>query len=367
MGTILPRKRKDGSIGYIAQIFIKREGKRHREARTFDRKQAAAAWIKKRETEISRSDALFGVSQTKRNALLRDAINRYVAESRKEIGRTKAQVLNAIKTFDIADMPCADIRSQDIVEFATMLSSGRTPQTVANYLSHLSAVFRIANPAWGYALDPQAMKNAFVVTTNLGLTGKSRARDRRPTIAELHLILDHFTKQRRRAPQAAPMAAIAVFALFSTRRQEEIVRIQWKDLDRDSKRVLVRDMKHPGEKIGNDVWVDIPDHAFRVIEAMPRKDERIFPYSTDAVSSAFTRAGKLLGIDDLNFHDLRHEGVSRLFEMGWSIPRVAAVSGHRSWQSLKRYTHLRQAGDKYEEWPWLDRVCTDLIAHERER
>jgi Phage integrase family len=62
---------------------------------------------------------------------------------------------------------------------------------------------------------------------------------------------------------------------------------------------------------------------------------------------------QFLGIDDLHFHDLRHEGVSRLFEIGRNIPQVAAVSGHRSWSSLKRYTHLRQTGDKYAHWKWL--------------
>lgn len=83
---------------------------------------------------------------------------------------------------------------------------------------------------------------------------------------------------------------------------------------------------------------------------MPRKDARIFPYSTDAISAAFTRVCHMLGIEDLRFHDLRHEGVSRLFEMGLNIPHVAAVSGHRSWQSLKRYTHMREAGDKCAGW-----------------
>ena len=87
---------------------------------------------------------------------------------------------------------------------------------------------------------------------------------------------------------------------------------------------------------------------------MDRTQERIFPYSTDAIGAAFTRAIALLGIEDLHFHDLRHEGVSRLFEMGLSLPRVAAVSGHRSWNTLKRYTHLRQVGDKWAGWGWLD-------------
>jgi integrase len=146
------------------------------------------------------------------------------------------------------------------------------------------------------------------------------------------------------------MADIVLFAMFSTRRQEEITRITWADLDSEHGRVLVRDMKHPGEKIGNDQWLDLPPEAMAVIQRQHRTDPRIFPASTDAISASFTRACKMLGIDGLHFHDLRHDGISRLFEMGWSIPHVAAVSGHRSWQSLKRYTHIRQRGDKYAGW-----------------
>ena len=152
------------------------------------------------------------------------------------------------------------------------------------------------------------------------------------------------------------MQKIIPFAIFSTRRQEEITRIIWKDLDVEGKRVLVRDMKNPGEKFGNDVWTDLPDQAMRIIESMPRTSDRIFPYTADAISAAFTRACNFLGIEDLHFHDLRHDGVSRLFELGWNIPHVAAVSGHRSWASLKRYTHLRQTGDKYADWKWLERL-----------
>jgi integrase len=146
------------------------------------------------------------------------------------------------------------------------------------------------------------------------------------------------------------MQKIVAYAIFSTRRQEEITRGEWRDFDKT--RILVRDMKHPGDKEGNDTWCDLPPEAAAIIESMPKSGTYIFPYSTDAISAAFTRACKFLGIEDLVFHDLRHEGVSRLFEMGWNIPHVAAVSGHRNWQSLKRYTHLRQVGDKYATWKW---------------
>ena len=115
-------------------------------------------------------------------------------------------------------------------------------------------------------------------------------------------------------------------------------------------------MKHPGDKQGNDVFCDLPPEATLVIESMPRVAKEIFPYSVDAIGAAFTRACKLLGIDDLHFHDLRHDGISRLFEMGKTIPQAASVSGHRSWSSLKRYSHLRQTGDKFANWKWLPLV-----------
>ncbi|KPX09867.1 hypothetical protein ALO75_200096 [Pseudomonas syringae pv. coryli] len=63
---------------------------------------------------------------------------------------------------------------------------------------------------------------------------------------------------------------------------------------------------------------------------------------------AFTKTwGKLktkLGIPDLRFHDLRHEAVSRLVEGGISDQEVSGISGHKSMQMLKRYTHLRDEG-----------------------
>ena len=104
MGTIVERVRKNGTTGYHAQIVVKRDGKVHRETRTFDRRPAAAAWIKKREKEL---DAPSALDQPKtEDPTLGAAIDRYIAESRKSIGRTKAQVLQAIKGYPLAALPC---------------------------------------------------------------------------------------------------------------------------------------------------------------------------------------------------------------------------------------------------------------------
>jgi integrase len=353
MGTIIARPRKDGTTGYTALITLKEKGKiAHREAKTFDRRQAANAWIVRREDELRKPGGL----RRQDDPALRFVIDRYIEESKLEIGRTKSQVLRTIKTYNIADMRCSEIASADIISFAKALPV--SPSTVQNYLSHLGAIFAVARPAWNYPLDRQAMKDAFVVAKKLGLIAKGRSRERRPTLDELDRLMHHFGVVRARRPDSIHMQRIIPFAIFSTRRQEEIVTIKWKDFD--GRQVLVRNMKHPGDKLGNDTWCDVPPEAAAFMEAMPKCDDRIFPFTTDAISAAFTRACTLLGIntpempDDerLHFHDLRHEGVSRQFELGNTIPQVASISGHRSWQSLKRYTHLRHIGDKYENWKW---------------
>ena len=349
MGTITTRHRDDGSPAYRAQIRIKVKGKViHQETQTFDRRQAANAWMARRETELREPGALERVRGADTDPPLRQAIDLYVEENERTIGRTKTQVLRSIKSYDIAEMRCSKITSADIVQFVKSIPA--SPATRQNYLSHLGAIFAIAKPAWSYPLDRQAIKDAFIVAKRLGIIRKGSERNRRPTIDELNKVMEHFVQVESRRSGVLPMTNIVPFAIFSTRRQEEIVTIRWQDFDQD--RILIRDMKHPGQKFGNDVWVDLPPEAVAHINSMPKIDERVFPYSTDAVSAAFTRACKVLGIEDLHFHDLRHDGVSRLFEMGRTIPQAASVSGHRSWQNLKRYTHLRQTGDKYANWKW---------------
>ena len=81
-----------------------------------------------------------------------------------------------------------------------------------------------------------------------------------------------------------------------------------------------------------------------IIEAQARIDDRVFPYGSESVSNGFRRICRHLEIEDLHFHDLRHEGISRLFERGYQIQEVAMVSGHRDWGSLRRYVNLK-AGD----------------------
>lgn len=125
-------------------------------------------------------------------------------------------------------------------------------------MSHLGAIFAVARPAWGIPLDQQAMKDAFVVCNRLGNTGKAKKRDRRPTLDELDALLTMFEDKHRRRPKSVPMHRIVGFAIFSTKRQEEITRVNWTSIVQTHSRVFIKDMNHPGDKIGNDVWCDLP-------------------------------------------------------------------------------------------------------------
>lgn len=361
MATIRARKRTDGTISYTAQIRLSRDGVQvYQESQTFARKQAAQAWVRKRETELDQPGAIERANRI--GATVKEMIERYTDEMEKvrPLGKTKLGTLKAISESYLGKVNDQDINSQQLVEYALWRMSVEggsvKPQTAGNDLAHLGAVLSIARPAWGYEVDPHAMTDARRVLKKLGYNMRSRERDRRPTLDELDKLLTHFQGIQAYRPTSINMLKLVAFALFSTRRQEEITRIQWADLDETGQRVLVRDMKNPGQKLGNDVWCHLPPEAWAILQTMPKAVAEIFPYSAESISTSWTRACKFLGIEDLHFHDLRHEGVSRLFEMEWDIPRVASVSGHRDWNSMRRYTHLRGRGDVYANWEWFERV-----------
>lgn len=348
MGTITQRTTKSGVV-YTAQIRLKRDGRVvHSESKTFERKAIAQKWMTSREADLQRPGAL----STGPDPLLSSVIEKYLSESSGPIGRTKRRVLEAVAAAKVGKLKCSDVTSVTLVDWVSALEC--SPATRLTYVSHLSPVFKVAQAAWGYPLAKQQIEDAKVVLKKLGTTGKSVERKRRPTMDELNKILEYFRAVEQRNPNALPMVALIVFSIFSGRRQGETCRILWSDVEPG--RVLVRQMKDPEKKMTNNVYCDLTPEAERIIKAQRRMDERIFPCNAPSVSMSFVRACKVIGIEDLTFHDLRHEAASRLFEMGWTIPRVAAVTGHATWQSLQRYSHVRQTGDKYKGWKWLDFV-----------
>jgi integrase len=137
------------------------------------------------------------------------------------------------------------------------------------------------------------------------------------------------------------MQAIIDFAIASARRESEICRLEWRDNDGTNRTGLVRDAKHPTSRDGNHRRFKYTSEAWAIVESQPRTSAYIFPYDPKSVGAAFTSACHVLGIEDLRFHDLRHEATSQLFERGYQIHEVAQFTLHESWNELKRYTNLK--------------------------
>ena len=160
-----------------------------------------------------------------------------------------------------------------------------------------------------------------------------------PTEAELEALYSLWDAKKR---QSIPMTTLVQFALSSAMRLGEICRIQIEDIDFEECTVLIRKRKDPRNKESNDQIVPLVGDSMEIIieQIGTRTKGRIFPYNSRSASASFTRACKALKIEDLHFHDLRHAATVELFRMGLDIPRVAMITGHKSWVNLRRYTNL---------------------------
>ncbi len=134
MGTITARRRKDGTNGYTAQIRIMRNGERvYQESQTFDRKQAAQAWIKRRETELTVPGVLERAGR--KGATVREMIERYLDEHEKTrpLGKTRRATLRAISETWLGETMDQDLTSRRLVEYAQWrmepVGGGIKPQT----------------------------------------------------------------------------------------------------------------------------------------------------------------------------------------------------------------------------------------------
>ena len=350
MATISKRQRVDGSFSYTAQIRIKQKGEVvYTESETFTKKGVAKAWADRREAELKVPGVLEKLLHS--GVTVSQVLQWYKEDfdGASKFGRSKLSHIDyLIAHEELSSLDALHLTSGQLFAYAKSRRAGGTgPSTLNNDFIWLRNAFRAVRIGRDVPVSLEPIDDAAYLCRKEKMIARSNKRDRRPELSELDKLLEHFAGMRK---ASIPMQDVILFALFSSRRQDEITRIRWADVDEDKQRVLVRDMKHPQNKI--DTWVFVPDRAWEVMQRQPKDQECIFPYNGKSISAAFTRACKMQGIEDLRFHDLRHECASWLFEQGLDIPRVAGVTGHKSWGSLQRYTHLSEQGvfDRYEKW-----------------
>jgi len=312
------------------------------QSKSFPTKGAAQTWAERIEREQAERTA---AGTTDADLMtVRQCIEWYTHPDRENDpwGRTKTADLNRLLGYDIADRIAADLRSADYIKHIEgRRRMGAGPATAGNDLIWLRQVLRSVRTGKNIkAIDLQELDDASADLRRRKLIAKSKQRDRRLTADEEKALLGFFAERDARAE--IPMVEVMLFALATARREDEITRLLWRDLDEKKGIAWLDDVKHPRQKIGNRRAFRVLPEAWAIVNRQPHTDEpRVFPYNPKSIGSAFTNTCKLLGIKNLHFHDLRHEATSRLFERGYQIHEVQQFTLHESWATLKRYTHLR--------------------------
>lgn len=320
---------------FQSQVRIKEGGKIvYEESATFDTERQATFWGLKLEESIAKT----GYASRKSTITVSDLMDKHLKYLTK-IGRPTMAILGRyrnLKKAEFADKPVAKVTSADLIEWASDFRDGRSPATVLNHLMAMSALFRAGPVAHGVESDVRVVAAAISHLKQLGVAAVSEGRERRVTDAEIEAISNHHALSYE---TKIPLGTIMRLLVALPRRRTELLSALWANYDADAGTLKLVDTKHP-TKPRTEI-VPVPPLAAKILAKLPRTSPLILPHKPDSVSKAMLRSAELLGISDITLHDLRHEGISRLFAAGLRIEHVATISGHLSWGTLKRYTHLK--------------------------
>ncbi len=329
------------------RVRVRRNG--HAVSRSFRLKADADAWARDQEGRIDKGETPTGKMPASRETFA-DLIELHfadLAELGRPFGRSKESALLRLKDDPLGATRISHINRDILLQFAKRRAKqGAGPVTIGIDISFIGTILEHAAAVHGIAVPTEQVRLARIALNRLGLVAKSAERDRRPTQDELDAII---TASETNLRLIIPLARLVKFAVATAMRQDEICRVQFEDFNAQQSTLMIRQRKHPRQKNSNDQVIPlVADAGYNPAVLIAEQEQRlgrntgfIFPYDSRSVGSAFRRVCRDLAIEDLHFHDLRHEGISRLFEADWDIPQVAAVSGHRDWKMLQRYTHLR--------------------------
>lgn len=308
------------------------------QSRSFLNKVDADRWARTVESEMDRG--VFECRAEAERTTLDVLFERYLREvtPRKKGANAEGYLIGKWRRHKLALSPVASIRASDVAKYRDEALTRLAASTVRNELNLLSAVFDVARKEWGYSV--------FNPVRDIRKPSMPRGRARRLSKEEEALLLAECDRSR-----AWYLGSVVRLALETAARLGELHKLRWKEIDLQRRTAFIRDAKN-----GESRLLPLSSAAMVVLQNLPRSvDGRLFPVSDESIKSSFHDAvvraraayvrdhGDLEGdvLVDLRFHDLRHEAVSRLFELGLNPMEVASISGHKTLSMLQRYTHLR--------------------------
>ena len=319
------------------QVLVRKKGF-GQIGRTFDTKSEAETWAKIVESEMVRG--VFVTRNEAENTTLSEALDRYEREKNKKGVQQYTSLVNVWKRHPLSKRFLTTIQGKDIAEYRDNRLETVGAQTVLHEIGLLSRLYNTAIKEWGMGglLNP---------VVQIRKPRMPKARDRRLKHGEPKRICG--------ASKSEILTSIVWFAVETGMRQAEIAGMTWDLVDLKKRTVTLPDTKNGEKRI-----VPLSTEALRILSDLPRRiDGKVWGMEPHSISQAFrkavSRARKAYEqeceekvqkpdpsyLADLTFHDLRHEATSRFFEKGLNPMQVAAITGHKTLQMLKRYTHLK--------------------------
>lgn len=260
-----------------------------------------------------------------------ETVSRFKKGSQQEFYRInviKRQPIASLDMSKITTVHIADYRDRRLSEKNTRTGKPISNNTVRLEMALLSNLFNIARIEWG-----TCRSNPVELVRK---PKPSPGRERRLLKKEERLLSVYFREKN------IELYCIFYFAIETSMRLGEILSAKWSDVSRRNDILFV-----PMTKNGQAKAIPLTRKARDIIKLMsPSKgdDGKIFTYTSNGFKSAWRTAVKKLNIDDLHFHDLRHEAISRFYELGTLTDlEISTISGHKSLAMLKRYAHIKSS------------------------
>lgn len=298
-------------------------------SKTFHLKDDAVRWGREQERLIDTGEPVkLALASPRAELKLADVLERYrleVLPRKRAAGPIEAFHLRALQRHSIAQLALSELNSPCIAAYRDHRTGKVSSSTILRELGLLFHSLRVARREWG--LPVQEIEKIAKPTPN-------KARERRLSNDELAALNAAFEGCRNKL-----VKPVFLFAIATGMRRSEILSLRWVDVDLKKRTAFLRITKN-----GHSRTVPLSASAAAILErqtsAVPRSG-KCFPVSSNAFRLAWDRLKARAGIENLRFHDLRHEAISRFFEMGLSVPEVSLISGHKDARMLFRYTHLK--------------------------
>ena len=304
------------------QVQIRRKGSGAL-SRRFHNLRDAEAWARHMEVQADRGDLPAHPAKL-RKVTLGELVERYrdTVSPRKRTHKAERLVLNAFLKHAICRRPIAEVTTAHFAAYRDERLSDIKPSSVKRTLVPIHNLYEVARTEWDLPIRKNPLRK-------LKIDGSDKRRERRLRSGEYDRLVQATQQSRNRY-----ILPLVTLALETCMRRGEILAIRKEHVEFTKRTLLV-----PESKNGHARTIPMSRRAMELLSAHATGEGRLFPISANALRLAWERLTRRAGLENLHFHDLRHEAISRLFERGLSVPEVALISGHRDLRMLLRYTH----------------------------